>query len=184
MENALIVITGFMGSGKSTVARALARRLDTQMVDLDGEILKQEERSAKQIIEEDGEAAFREIETRVLRDVLKNNAAGVIALGGGAWSLPRNRVLIASAGGTSVWLDAPFNLCWQRIISSDDGRPLARNEQEALDLYTERRASYAVADLHVQATGNKTADDLALEIAIAVAERKRVEVKRDVAPGQ
>ena len=54
MENALIVITGFMGSGKSTVARALARRLATKMVDLDSEILKQEERSAKQIIEEDG----------------------------------------------------------------------------------------------------------------------------------
>ncbi len=54
MEKALIVITGFMGSGKSTVARALARRLDTQLVDLDSEILKQEERSAKQIIEEDG----------------------------------------------------------------------------------------------------------------------------------
>ena len=54
MENALIVITGFMGSGKSTVARALARRLDSHMVDLDSEILKQEERSAKQIIEEDG----------------------------------------------------------------------------------------------------------------------------------
>ena len=54
MKDALIVITGFMGSGKSTVARALARRLDTHMVDLDREILKQEERSAKQIIEEDG----------------------------------------------------------------------------------------------------------------------------------
>jgi len=173
MENALIVITGFMGSGKSTVARALARRLDTQMVDLDIEILKQEERSAKQIIEEDGEAAFREIETRVLRDVLKNNAAGVIALGGGAWTLPRNRVLITSADGTSVWLDAPFNLCWQRIISSDDGRPLARNEQEALDLYTERRAAYAFANLHVDATGDMTADEMALKIVKALAERER-----------
>ncbi len=181
MENALIVITGFMGSGKSTVAQALARRLDTQMVDLDIEILKQEERSAKQIIEEDGEAAFREIETRVLRDVLKNNAAGVIALGGGAWTLPRNRVLITSAGGTSVWLDAPFNLCWQRIVAGIldgvmdgmAGRPLAPNEQEALDLYTERRAVYATADLHVDATGNKTADEMALQIVKALAERER-----------
>ncbi len=144
MQNALIVITGFMGSGKSTVARALALRLDSQMIDLDGEILKQEERSAKQIIEEDGEPAFREIETRVLRDVLQNNATGVIALGGGAWTVPGNRELITSAGGISVWLDAPFNLCWQRIVDSlvdgNDGRPLAPNEQAALGLYTERRA--------------------------------------------
>lgn len=177
MENALIVITGFMGSGKSTVARALARRLDSQMVDLDGEILKQEEHSAKQIIEEHGEPSFREIETRVLRDVLQNNAAGVISLGGGAWTLPRNRDLIASAGGISVWLDAPFNLCWQRIVAGivagKDGRPLAANEQEALGLYTERRAAYASADLHVETTGNKTADETALEIAKALAERER-----------
>jgi shikimate kinase len=171
MENAPIVITGFMGSGKSTVARALARHLDSQMVDLDKEILKQEGRSAKQIIEEDGERSFREIETRVLRDVLQNNAAGVIALGGGAWTLPRNRDLITSAGGISVWLDAPFNLCWQRIVAGDDRRPLAANEQEALSLYTERRVAYAYADLHVQRTANKTADETALEIAKALAGR-------------
>ncbi|MBA3569272.1 MAG: hypothetical protein H0W28_07985 [Pyrinomonadaceae bacterium] len=48
----------------------------------------------------------------------QNNAAGVIALGGGAWTLPGNRNLIASASGTSVWLDAPFNLCW----AEDRGR--------------------------------------------------------------
>lgn len=169
MENALIVITGFMGSGKSTVARALARRLNSQMVDLDGEILRQEERSAKQIIEEDGESSFRDIETGVLRDVLQNNPAGIIALGGGAWTLPRNRDLITSAGGISVWLDAPFNLCWQRIVAGDERRPLAADEQEALGRYTERRAAYASADLHVAATGHMTADEMALEIAKALA---------------
>jgi shikimate kinase len=169
MENAVIVITGFMGSGKSTVARALAQRLDSQMIDLDGEILKKEYRSAKQIIEEQGEPSFREIETRVLRDVLQKNATGVIALGGGAWTLPRNRDLITSAGGISVWLDAPFNLCWQRIVASDEARPLAPNKQEALGLYTERRAAYASADLHVEARENKTADEMALEIAKALA---------------
>jgi len=171
MKNGLIAIAGFMGAGKSTVARALAFRLDLQMIDLDGEILKQEERSAKQIIEDQGEPAFREIETNVLRDILKNNAAGVIALGGGAWTLPRNRELVSSAGGLSIWLDAPFNLCWQRIVTSDDGRPLAPNKEEALARYTERRAAYATADLHVAATANKTADGVALEIAKALANR-------------
>ncbi len=172
MENALIVITGFMGSGKSTVARALALRLDSQMIDLDGEILKKEYRSAKQIIDDQGEPSFREIETRVLRAVLQKNAAGVIALGGGSWTLPRNRELLASSGAISVWLNAPFNLCWQRIVASalqgKDERPLARNEEEALSLYTERRAVYASADLHVEATANKTADEIALEIVGAL----------------
>lgn len=177
MNKGPIVITGFMGSGKSTVARALALRLDSQMIDLDGEILKQEGRSAKQIIEEHGEPTFREIETRVLRAVLRNNATGVISLGGGAWTMPENRDLVVSAGGISVWLDAPFNLCWQRIVAGTlegkDGRPLARNEQEALSLYTERRAAYGSADLRVEATRNKTADEVALEIVKALKERER-----------
>ena len=171
IENALIVITGFMGSGKSTVARSLALRLDSQMIDLDGEILKQEGRSAKRIIEEDGESSFREIETRVLRDVLQNNAIKVIALGGGTWTMPTNRELITSAGGISVWLDAPFDLCWQRIVDGQDGRPLARNEKEALSRYTERRTTYSTADLHLEATESKTADDLAGEIVRALADR-------------
>jgi shikimate kinase len=171
MQKTLIAITGFMGSGKSTVARALAFRLDSQMIDLDEEILKQEERSAKQIIEEDGEPAFREIETRVLRAVLKENAAGVIALGGGAWTMTRNRELVSEAGGLSIWLDAPFNLCWQRIATSDEGRPLAPNKHAARGRYTERRVVYATADLHISATANKTADGVALEIVKALEER-------------
>jgi shikimate kinase len=171
LENALIVITGFMGSGKSTVARALAQRLALPMIDLDAEILKDEGRSAKQIIEEEGEPAFRRFETRVLRELLQSNSAAVIALGGGAWTVPGNRDLIASAGGVSVWLDAPFNLCWQRIVASSDTRPLARNKHEALSRYTERRAAYAIADLHVAATGSNTADELALEIVEALSGR-------------
>jgi shikimate kinase len=171
MSDSPIVIAGFMGSGKSTVARALALRIKSKMIDLDLEIFKQEGRSARQIIDEDGEPAFREIETRVLHDVLQDDATGVIALGGGAWTLPRNRDLVAAASGISVWLDAPFNLCWQRIMDGD-GRPLARNEKEAFSRFTERRTIYATAELHVQATGNKTADDLALEIVRALAKRR------------
>lgn len=171
MQIALIAIAGFMGSGKSTIAQALALRLDLQMIDLDREILKQEERSARQIIEEDGEVVFREIETRVLGDVIQNNSSGVIALGGGAWTLTRNQELLGAAGGVSVWLDAPFNLCWQRIVTGDNERPLAQNRQEALDRYTERRAAYATADLHIEATANKTPDGLALEIVKALAGR-------------
>ena len=167
-HGALIVITGFMGSGKSTVARALASRLGSSTIDLDREILKREGRTAQQIVEEDGEPKFRDIETRILRNVLQDKFAGVISLGGGAWVLKGNRDLIAAAQGKSVWLDAPFDLCWQRILSGDEGRPLAKNELEALDLYNKRRDAYAKASLRVQATKNKTADEIAAEIVGAL----------------
>ena len=165
---ALIVITGFVGSGKSTVARSLASRLRSSAIDLDSEILKREGRTTQQIIEEDGEPTFRDIETRILRDVLHDKSAGVISLGGGAWVQEGNRDLIATAEGKSVWLDAPFDLCWQRILSGDQGRPLAKNEQEALDLYNKRRDAYAKASLRVEATKNKTADEIAAEIVEAL----------------
>jgi shikimate kinase len=74
-----VVITGFMGCGKSRVARALARNLNVAFVDLDESITARMGRTPAQLITEDGERAFRAIETATLRDVLHSRAAGVIA---------------------------------------------------------------------------------------------------------
>src|SRR6266699_567371 len=115
-----IVITGLMGSGKSTVAFALARRLNCRAIDLDQAIIETEARTPRQIIEEDGEPVFREIETCRLRETLELDLARVIALGGGAWTMPRNRALVAEHNGFTVWLDAPFDLCWQRIAAAEN----------------------------------------------------------------
>src|SRR5207237_5187580 len=114
-----LVVTGFMGCGKSRIARELARRLDLKMIDLDEHIAKSHGRSPAQLIKEDGEATFRVLETKALREVLRTNAAAVIALGGGAWIKKKNRVLIADYGCVSVWLDAPFEICWYRIQASE-----------------------------------------------------------------
>ncbi len=173
MTQPLIVIVGFMGSGKSTVARALAARLNSRMLDLDEEIAKLERRSAKEIIESDGEAAFREIETRTLRDTLRNDPARVVSLGGGAWISERNRELIAESAATSVWLDAPFSLCWKRIVTTGSERPLSKTEPEAKALYETRRATYRLADLHIETIETKSADEIALEIIQALAGRSR-----------
>jgi shikimate kinase len=159
-----IIITGFMGSGKTTVARSLAQLLGRELVDLDEVIAEQEGRTAKELIEQDGEDSFREIETRILREVLERSLPGVIALGGGAWTLDRNQNLIDDARGITVWLDAPFDLCWERIHSSGGGRPLARDEGQARILYAERRPLYALAKLHVRIE-DKDADSISAEIA-------------------
>jgi shikimate kinase len=163
-----IIITGFMGSGKTTIARGLARILGREMLDLDHVIAEQEERTAKDIIEQDGEDSFREIETRSLTEVLENSLPGVIALGGGAWTLVRNRNLINQHGCVTVWLDAPFELCWDRILRGGGGRPLARDEGQARMLYAERRPQYALAKLHVQVAANKSTENISAEIAGAL----------------
>src|SRR5216684_3134385 len=88
-----IVIVGFMGCGKTTVARALAQRLGCAMVDLDSFITDREGHTPAEIIVQDSESSFREIETRALQYVLEKNAARVIALGGGGWLIEANRAI-------------------------------------------------------------------------------------------
>ena len=145
-----IVITGFMGCGKTEAARALARRLNLTLVDLDEEIAEREGRTAAQLIDERGEPAFRAIETNTLRQLLQAGAAGVIALGGGAWITEEIRKLVSQHDGLTVWLDTPFDLCWQRIESSAEERPLGRTREQAEQLYRIRQPVYRLAQVHVE----------------------------------
>jgi shikimate kinase len=146
----LIVITGFMGCGKSKIARSLARRLDVPVVDLDDLITARHGRTPAQLITEDGEPAFRTIETNTLRETLKTIPAGVIALGGGAWIEETNRDLINQHRCLSVWLDVPFEVCWARIETSEEDRPLGRTREQALKLYQSRKPIYQLAAIHIQ----------------------------------
>lgn len=150
------------------MAHALARLLNCSAIDLDRVITEKEKRTPKEIIEQDGEAAFREIETGRLRDALGVNSARVIALGGGAWTVQRNRDLIAEHEGFTVWLDAPFELCWQRIVAAGSERPLAPDEEQARRLYQQRRPQYGLASMHLLAQGKTTVDELAATIVRAV----------------
>src|SRR5215475_6098977 len=98
-----IVFTGFMGCGKSVVARELASQLGLTMVDLDDAITKIHSKSPARMIAEDGEPAFRLVETVILEKVLQDLTRGVIALGGGAWITEANRNLISRHGGLTIW---------------------------------------------------------------------------------
>lgn len=138
-----------MGCGKTKVARELARRLNTVMVDLDNEITERVGRSPAELIVEDGEPAFRAIESDTLRQVLEDGAAKVIALGGGAWIQKTNRQLTDQYGCLTVWLDVPFEMCWTRIQASQEDRPLGRTRNEALALYQQRRPVYELANIHI-----------------------------------
>jgi shikimate kinase len=162
--NRRIVILGFMGCGKTTVAKELARQLDCAFVDLDSFITERHTRSPAEIIQQEGEASFREIETLALRDVLQDKQAQVIALGGGTWITPANRTLIALHDCLSVWLDAPFELCWKRISAGQTNRPLAPDRKTARARYESRRADYATAEKPIVVDEFDAAETLAEQI--------------------
>ena len=164
-----IVILGFMACGKTTVGQALARQLEGNFIDLDSQVTENEGRSPAQIIDADGEVAFREIETLALRDLLQNRDATVIALGGGTWTTPANRTLVALHDCLTVWLDAPFELCWQRIIDSSTMRPLAPDHATAKQLYELRQPGYQLAQLRVEAPPEKEPHKIVTEIEAALA---------------
>jgi shikimate kinase len=163
-----IVIVGFMGSGKTTVAKALAARLGCGLADLDAIVSAQQNMSVPELIKERGEESFRDAETTALQVVLDRQAPRIIALGGGAWTLERNRELINKHGCLTVWLDAPYDLCWQRITDHPAPRPLALDETSARDLYRKRHPLYALANIRVAVTDKTSADDLAARAAEAI----------------
>ena len=150
MNDKLIVIVGFMGCGKTAVARELSPLLNKPCVDLDARIEELEGRTPAQIINDDGKQAFRATESETLRALLDGEKESVIALGGGAWAIAVNRELVRSVDSIAIWLDTPFDVCWQRIKQDGTSRPMARSRADAERLFLERLPYYRLADLHVE----------------------------------
>ena len=164
MKNQQIIIVGFMGSGKTTLAQEVGHQLGCPVSDLDEFINSSEGRSAAEIIQQDGENNFRRIETGMLVRVLTENPAVIIAAGGGAWMIAENRRLIAEHKARTIWLDAPFELCWKRIEEEGKIRPLASSMQAAEKLYRERRPIYELADIRIPVVESETAEEIAARI--------------------
>jgi shikimate kinase len=138
-----IFVVGFMGAGKSTVGRALAARLGWPFFDLDDAIEAAAGAKITDIFAERGEDEFRSLETEALQRLLASTDTAVIALGGGAFAIARNRELIRDHGPT-IWLDCPFDVV-QRRVAQFAHRPLARDPERFARLYQVRREHYAHA---------------------------------------
>ena len=150
----VVALSGFMGSGKSTVGPLVARSLGWRFVDLDAEIERREGRAIGRIFDEDGESGFRLVEERVLEDLVdETEEAGdlVIALGGGTVTIPGARELVRGRVRV-VFLDTPTAVAWERARSS--GRPLATAEEAFVRLAAERDVVYrSTADVVVSTAG-------------------------------
>jgi len=145
-----IYVVGFMGAGKSTVGRHLAHRMGWSFFDTDAEIEAAEGTAIQEIFATRGEAEFRRIESLILGQHVKwieRGRPAVLALGGGAYTVPANRELLAD-NGITVWLDCPFEIVKHRVGQATH-RPLARDPDAFAALYQSRREHYAFADLHV-----------------------------------
>jgi shikimate kinase len=143
-----VALTGFMGVGKSSVARHLSSILRCGRIDLDAYIEKSEGRSIADIINTNGEPAYRVIETANLKAVLNGTDARILSLGGGTWTIPANRELIVGSGLITIWLESSFEHCWANISKSRKERPLAKNKAAARRLFDERQGIYCLADWH------------------------------------
>ena len=145
-----IFLVGFMGSGKSTAGQALARELGRVCLDLDELIEEREGMTIPELFDRHGEPRFREIETRLLLEILDLSPA-VVAVGGGAFIQEYNRNLILDKG-FAVWLNIPVDLAWERS-SQVDNRPLARNQESFEALFSEREVLYQMSHLTVDIEG-------------------------------
>jgi len=151
-----IYLVGFMAAGKTTLARALAKRLEWQAVDIDELIEARERLMVAEIFAKRGEGYFRALERQTLVDQLLPRHV-VVATGGGTFADPQNRAAINS-DGVSVWLDVPLERLIGRV-PSDGRRPLAGDRPGFERLYYQRRAAYEQAHLRLDA-GRASVDAL------------------------
>ena len=167
-----IFLIGFMGSGKSRVGRVLSRRLGFDFIDLDSLIEGKMGVSIAEIFKSSGEGGFRDIESRILGEVVEGKGgdevgARVVSTGGGIILRGENRAVMSGCGVT-VYLRTPPRVIWDRV-KHNTARPLLQVEGDPLEkiceLLKERKNLYEQAADLVVDTENRTPEEVAEEIA-------------------
>jgi len=169
---ARLVLVGFMGVGKSTVGRLLARRLRYAFEDMDRRIERRAGRSIAELFRSEGEEAFRARELAEARE-LEPLERRVIATGGGAFAREDTRAALQH-GALSVWLRCELDVLLGRL-QPDGSRPLAGNREIMRALLADREPSYRMADVTVDATG--TPEEVADRV-LALVRGRRGPVRR------
>jgi shikimate kinase len=160
-----VILVGFMGSGKTSVASLLARRLGFEVLDMDRVLEEREGMPVAAIFREKGEAYFRSLERGLVDEVLLK-VRRVVATGGGAWADEDNRKRLLEAGWC-VWLKASPDQIWSRVRGRISDRPIlaAAPDPRARirELMESRRPAYEKAPHHVDTDG-RTPEEVTSEI--------------------
>ena len=162
----MITLTGFMGSGKTTVGKVLADFLGCPFMDLDDLVVKKAGKSIPDIFAQDGEPAFRQLEARLLRQTVEKYAenTAVLALGGGAVTTPASAALLHEKT-VCIYLRATLDTLLERLAGETAGRPLA-DEAMAARL-AEREPLYEETAHVIVDTDGLAPDQVADEIIIS-----------------
>jgi shikimate kinase len=150
-----LYLVGFMGAGKTTVARSLARRMGWRFDDIDERIETRERRAVSTIFAQNGENYFRQLERQMLYELLPERNI-VVATGGGTFVDPENRAAMLTDGAV-VWLDLPLTRVIERV-PVDGRRPLAADRMQMERLFTERQLAYSQA--HVRIDASRPVDEI------------------------
>jgi len=156
----IIVLCGYMGSGKSLIAKKLAEEISFDFMDLDQEIEKNQEMKISEIFSTKGEISFRKTETEVLKTCLNTKKNTVLALGGGTPCYGKNLQIIKENPNTTlVYLKVNLETLTNRLFSEKDERPLLKTieSKEKLDDFIrkhlfERQYYYMQSDFKVESS--------------------------------
>ena len=125
-----IVLLGYMGSGKSTIGKQLAKQLFIPFIDLDDYIIDKEKMSISDIFKIKGEIYFRLIESKYLKEILDSEGKFVLSLGGGTPCYADNINLINSSNGISIYLKTSIKTLVSRLIKEKNKRPIIANLED------------------------------------------------------
>jgi len=165
----IITLTGFMGSGKTTVGRTLASNIGYEFVDIDEKIEQQERMTIPEIFETKGEACFRKMESVLLHEIIQKKKL-VIACGGGIISDENNRMILQEKT-LCFWLDASVEYCLDTLDISN--RPLLQVDNplvKAKELYESRVEDYALSAHVLMNVEGKTTNEISNKIYEEISE--------------
>lgn len=167
-----LVLTGFMGVGKSTIGPLLARRLGWTFLDLDRHIEERAGVTIPELFARDGEPAFRRLESTALASTLRRPST-VLALGGGAPETLTNRLLLEQTPGTVVlFLDAPFPVLFDRCMLQNVDRPVFADATAAQARFAQRQPLYRRLARHTIDTAGQTPESVTDGILITLARNR------------
>ncbi len=163
-----LILLGYMGSGKSTVSKMIASKMEIEAIDLDDYIVEKENNSIQNIFKNKGEIYFRLKENEYLKELLNSDKSFVLALGGGTPCYANNMDLIVK-NAKSVYLKGNINTLFDRLHKEKESRPLIStlNDDKLIEFIAkhlfERAPFYEQAN-HIVVIDDKTVDKIVVEI--------------------